>query len=113
MADLDSLYPESILSISTNLLWWPSFFRNPRLAHRVEQWGLADPDAFFGCAMKYLFHPSKQLQQALEPLLVQSCCSTATLLTCLQEQIRGKYTVGMHLRLNPMNGQVVSCQDVV
>uniref|UniRef100_A0A7S4U7I8 GT23 domain-containing protein n=1 Tax=Guillardia theta TaxID=55529 RepID=A0A7S4U7I8_GUITH len=90
MADLYSLYPESVLSISTNVLWWPSLFRNPRLAHRVEQWGLADPDAFFGCAMKYLFHPSKELQQALEPLL---------------EQIRGKYTVGMHLRLNPMNGQ--------
>ncbi|EKX44094.1 hypothetical protein GUITHDRAFT_109877 [Guillardia theta CCMP2712] len=55
MADLYSLYPESVLSISTNVLWWPSLFRNPRLAHR--------------------------------------------------EQIRGKYTVGMHLRLNPMNGQ--------
>ena len=91
--DLQSMFPPSKqrVALSTNILWSPQLFANPRYAQEVASWGLASQDAFFSCAMAYLFRPTLRLRRALAPL---------------QRQVHGKFSIGLQLRLNPETAQV-------
>jgi hypothetical protein len=91
--DLEETFPPNFehVALSTNILWAPQLFSNPRYRAEVQSWGLAGHDTFFSCAMAYLLRPTLRLRQALEPL---------------QRQILGKYSIGLQLRLNPETAQV-------
>ena len=91
--DLEELFPPHVehASISTNILWAPKLFSNPRYEAEVNGWGLADRDSFFACAMSYLFRPTFRLRRALAPL---------------ERRIQGRYSIGLQLRLNPETAQV-------
>jgi hypothetical protein len=91
--DLEDLFPSHAhnVSISTNILWPSQLFSNPRYRDEVASWGLASRDSFFSCSMSYLLRPTIRLRRALAPLL---------------QSIRGKYSIGIQLRLNPETAQV-------
>ena len=91
--DLDEMFPRNVsnVSVSTNVLWTPQLFANPRYQSKMETWGLSGLDSFFSCSMSFLLRPTFRLRRALAPL---------------EQQLRGRYSIGLQLRLNPETAQV-------
>jgi len=76
------MWPEDKLEVRTNTLWFPALVGNPVHARRFAGWGLTNVDAWFGCAMDFLFQLDDHVNAALQPWV---------------SRMEGKFNIGLQV----------------